>query len=490
MKSTIFPTVSSLLLGVFCFAQTTGGDANHAADSEWISLGGNFSRTALSQHRGPELGCVKWKFGANGAVSASVTVGTEGRVHVACEDGRLYTLEANGSLLWSYDANSPLLSAPTIGPDGTVYVGSKEGKLHAVDVNGNLVWTHDTEAAVYSSAGLSADGNIVCVGSQDGTVYALDKNGNDLWSFQTKGPGEVPNGAVFASPAIGPDGTIYIGGLYDPNLYALDPNDGQIKWSCSFESEGWPFASPVVAENGTIYQTLLYDTHIYAIEPNGGTIIWSVDLADPCSNWFDPNYADKFDPDGWSEPALGPDGTIYVSLDDPYLRAVEPDGLIRWVTRLGVIGGFTLSVSNDGLIYAACDDGHVYVVEPNGWEIARFETKGWLSFPVILDDGAVIVADSKDYSQLIADVNNAVWAITEDCETDTPLDLHRPEDLNGSGIVDFADFAFLASDWLACTDISCANPSDEIYVSGDVNRDLHVDMGDLVQVADKWLIEE
>ncbi len=58
----------------------------------------------------------------------------------------------------------------------------------------------------------------------------------------------------------------------------------------------------------------------------------------------------------FSEPALAPDGTIYISFDDQYLRAVDPNGTIKWVTSLGWLGGFTLTVGSDGLIYAAGDD--------------------------------------------------------------------------------------------------------------------------------------
>jgi outer membrane protein assembly factor BamB len=332
-------------------------------------------------------------------------------VHIACEDGKLYTLDKDGGLLWSYDANTPLLSAPTIGSDDTIYVGSKNGKLFAIDTNGNLRWTYTTGGLVYSSPAVAEDGKVyIC--SQDGTLYALTQDGSELWQFKTAGTGQL-SGSILASPAIGDDGTIYIGGLYDPNLYALDPQSGAVKWKCNFESRGWPFASPVIGDNGTIYQTLLYDTKLYAIAPDNGSIIWSVNLADPNSNFFDFNYSKNYpDADGWSEPAIGPDGTIYVSFDDPYLRAVDPDGNIKWVTSLGTTGGFTLAVGSNGLIYAAGDDGCLYVVDKNGKEISRFQVDGWLSYPVIAQDNTIIVSDSRDYSMLISHPNNTVWAIT------------------------------------------------------------------------------
>jgi len=422
---------------------------------KWESLGGDFDRSGLSQDHGPEFGCVKWKFQTNGPVTASVTItgkdkhrqkhegkhegkgkgkhkgkgkgkgkgkhkdagSDDYRVHIACEDGKLYTLDANGALLWSYDTNTPLLSSPTIGRDGTVYVGGQNGKLYVVDFNGNLRWTQSTGGFIYSSPALSGKDKVYAC-SQDGILYALRRDGSELWSLETTGPC-ITSGAIFASPAIGAKGTVYIGGLYDPNLYALDPKNGSLKWACNFASQGWPFASPVVAPDGTIYQTLLYDPNMYAIEPDSGTVIWSTDLADPYSGWFEPGYADEYGhADGWSEPALGPDGTIYVSFDDPYLRAVDPNGSIKWVTKLGTVGGFTLTVSSDGLIYAAGDDGRLYVVNPDGEEIARFESNDWLSHPVIAPDKTIIVSDA----------NNMVWAITqEDCK-DEPLVLDVPEE--------------------------------------------------------------
>lgn len=448
MKNTI-PVSIWLILVILGLAGTiTVGDDGLVVKSTWKSLGGDFKRTGLSENSGLELGCIKWKFETNGPVSASLTVGVDNRVHIACEDGTLYTLDYNGSLLWSYDANSPLLSSPTIGSVGTVYVGSQSGELYAIDIDGNLKWTHYTDGFVYSSPAVSADGSVyVC--SQDGILYALGQDGNELWSFETKGPGKVSTGSIFASPAIGSYETVYIAGLYDPNLYALDPNDGSLKWTCNFESQGWPFASPVVAEDGTIYQTLLYDTNLYAIDHNDGNIIWSIDLADPKSGFFELKYLENYgDADGWSEPALGPDGTIYVSFDDPYLRAVDPNGNIKWTTRLGTIGGFTLTVDINGLIYAAGDDGYLYVVDSDGYEVSRYQSDNWLSYPVIAADNTIIVADSRDYSFLIEHPKNVVVALSPQCSEEQVPDLSWVGDLNSDGTVNFNDVALLAAGWL------------------------------------------
>jgi len=448
--------------------------------SKWKSLGGDFKRAGLSENYGPELGCVKWQFDADGAVLASITIGAGDRVHIACEDGKVYTLDIDdGSLLWSYDTNSPLLSAPTVGPRGTVFVGSENGKLYAISIGGTLRWTHTTDGFIYSSPAVSAEGQVyVC--SQDGSLYALGGDGSELWSFETDDVGVVGS-AIFASPAIGADGTVYIAGLYDPNLYALDPNDGSVKWDCNFASGGWPFASPVVAADGTIYQTLLFDPNLYAIEPSTGTIIWSTNLADPESGWFDSGYINRCNyTDGLSEPALGPDGTIYVTFNDPYLRAVDPNGSIKWVTRLGVTDGFTLTIGSDGLVYAADNDGYLSVVDANGSEVARFQSDGGLIFPVVSADNAVIVSDA----------NSKIWAVSGDGCQGRAYELHRAEYLDGSLFVNFMDFALLAVDWLACNDPGppCeALVWDGTYFAGDIDRNLYVDFADLAAMANRWL---
>ena len=475
-------------------------------------------RSGLSENIGPELGCIKWKFETDGPVTASVALGHNNRVYVPCEDGRLYVLNNSGELIWSYDADSPLINSPALGNWGGVYIAPENGRLCALDNNGGVLWTYQVQGQVYSSPVVSSDGNVyIC--TQQGTVYALDYRGSELWQFKTADFGRLGS-AVFATPAIGQDGTVYIAGLYDPNLYALDANDGGIKWACSFsrqalvnprwpefgytQKSGWPFASPAIDQDGTIYQTLLFDPNLYAIEPNSGTIIRSTNMkpqcayvddylnyygsypscgaiAAECSDWF------GFEPNEWcrhiertscwSQPAIGPDGTIYVSFDDPYLRAVEPNGDIKWVTRLGTVGGFTLTVGVNGLIYAAGDDGTMYVVNPAGEEISRFQTDEWLSHPVITAGNTIIVSD----------YNDTLWAIGgDDCEGRTSS-LHRPQDLNGDRAVNFQDYLKFAADW-AVSAVPGADGS--MYSAGDINRDGQVDFADMALLANRWLKQD
>ena len=507
-----------------------------AVPSEWPSLAGGFDRSSLSANFGPEVGCVKWQFQTDSPVVSSVTAGPAGRTHIACEDGKLYTLDSAGALVWTFDANRPFMSAPTVGPDGSIYIGTEDGILYAVSIAGTVRWTHRTGGFIFSSPAVSTDGNIY-VGSADGRLYALANNGTLLWSFQTNARGDGVQGPIYASPAIAPDGTVYIGGLYDPNLYALDPNDGTVKWSCNFEHTilvqydelpeevnvaNWPFASPVVASDGTIYQGLLFDEEIFAIEPVNGTVLWTANFAAPNIESFDycyylrpcqwrdlpPDYFYDWtwsrhyyreyllkypSVDGWLEPALGPDGTIYISLDeDPFLRAVEPNGTVKWVRNVGIVGGYTLAVGADGLVYVASDDGHLTVLETDGTEIARFRGDGPLQFPVIADNGTIMITDS----------NNIVKQISASGCDGLPAVLHRPEDLNGSRMADNVDFAMLADNWMECAELNVSpDPYAPVpwppfyeglptYIHGDIDRDLAVSWRDLRLLADRWLTSD
>jgi len=375
---------------------------------------------------GPKQACVKWQFETGGPVTAAVTA-QNNKAYIACEDGKLYVLDANsGSFLWSYDAKASLTASAGVSHNGMVYAADSQGKLHALNKQGQLQWTQNTYGPIHSTPVVARNSNIYLC-SEDGTLYALGQDGSELWCFDTAGIGLL-GGSILATPQIGADETIYLAGLYDPNLYAVNPADGSIKWICNFgPANGWPFAAPAIAEDGVLYQTLLYDSNMYAIEPQDGQIIWSANIADPCSGLFEPvTWTDSKGTHssfeylkyscGWSPPVTGPDGTIYLNVANVYLEAVNPDGTIKWAKKIGDVGGLTLTVDKKGLIYAASDDKHLYIVDPTGKVISEFTGEGWLSWPVV----------SKDRMLTVSDANNVVWALSDEaCGSQTPVNTNQ-----------------------------------------------------------------
>jgi outer membrane protein assembly factor BamB len=174
----------------------------------------------------------------------------------------------------------------------------------------------------------------------------------------------------------------------------------------------------------------------------------------------------------WQRPAIGPDGTIYISFDDTYLWAFDTVGNVKWSTKLGTTGGFTFTVGSDGLIYAASDDGGLYVVNSNGKQVARFEDGDWLSHPVIAYDGTIYLCDA----------DNKVWAISRDSCVAGQADLCWVGDLNCDGVVDLDDVLLMAFDWMEYG-------SSSLPRAGDADRDMYVDLADFAAITSKWLDE-
>lgn len=380
----------------------------------------------------------------------------------------------------------------SLGPDGTVYVGDGSGVLHAIDSAGQLRWKHQTRGMIAGAPAVTGDGKVI-FGSVDGTIVALGADGSELWTFAVPGPGKV-GGAALASPTIGRDGNVYIGGLYNGKLYALASEDGRVEWTCDFgggtANQNLSIATaPAVAADGTIYATLLNDTHLYAIDPNDGSIVWTTNLAGTVGGYFGTDYLTRYkEVYPWATPAIGPDGTIYVAFDDPYLRAVNPDGSIRWVTRLGMVGGFVVSVGANGKIYAAGDDLSLYVVDSDGAILSRFDGSNWLSWPVI----------GVDETLYVSDFAGTLWAISpQPCENKTQR-LARPADITQDGKVRLEDLAELARVWKECTDLLTGSPClttgsgwkripGPIYLGGDIDRDTYIGLSDLLALAEKWM---
>jgi outer membrane protein assembly factor BamB len=459
----------------------------HTVGPVWPTENRNFRHTSNSRVPGPELGCTKWQFTTDSQLAGSPVIGKNNNIHLLCISGKLYTLDANGNQLWAFDANSTVLSSPAVGPDGSIYFGNENGRLFAISPQGSVRWTSDTFALGAYTPAVSPNGKIY-FGSADGTFYCLAPDGSEKWHYTIPSNGYwiAP---ILTPPATGPYGTVYFGGL-SPVLYAANANTGRIKWTRNFGRlynpmdansnytvGGSIFSSPVIADDGTVYISPVYDSNLYALNPADGSIIWQTLLAAP--TWGQDPPPRYQNPTVWSTPALGPDGTIYVSCDDPNLRAIDPNGSVKWTTRLGMIGAFTLSVGSDGLIYAASDDRQLYVVDSFGCQVARFEGQNWLSFPVITDDSELIVADA----------NSIVYCLSAVCDGNTQS-LHRPEDVSRDSQINFTDFAPLAEDWLDNIDDS---PSPYIYIGleyylpGDIDRNGYVDTNDLYLLSVKWL---
>lgn len=474
----------------------------------WATQGGSPGRTGCSAYAGPEQGCIAWTFEPGGSVSASCAIGQTGDIYLSSEDAFLYAIDPNGNQIWSHNAGSAVTSSPTIDKDGTIYVGTSAGLLRAVDPNGSEKWSFSASGSIYAAPAIAGD--LIVAGSMDGNLYATNTSGTLTWTFSPNHPD-----SIVAAPTMGSDGIIYVGRLYDPNVYAIDPTDGSVIWSRNLSHTFTPDdpstnmvhtgyqISPVFHPDSLVLIAPAIDSKLYALDPVNGEIVWELNLYHPPQKPLGETISDVAYgySDIWSEPVVAPDGTIYVSMDDMYLRAVNPDGTLKWVQRIGMYGGLTMTVDVNGLIYAASDDKSLYVIEPEYGTVLSTMTfydvlanayasgsEEWLSFPMLGGNGLLYVGSS----------TGKLYAVQAgNC---LPKALHWTANLNQNDRVNLEDFVPLADAWQTCLDAifkgnqcnpySSWYPLYSPYPKADMNRDFHVNMDDLILLIESWMKEE
>ena len=107
-----------------------------------------------------------------------------------------------------------------------------------------------------------------------------------------------------------------------------------LKWSF----RGWPGASPAIAADGTLYFVSLREPAVYALAPDG-TLQWRAEVGAT----------------GFSTPTIGADGKIHVALNasgasNGRLVALSPAGALAWSVELGERVGSPL-IAGDGTVY-------------------------------------------------------------------------------------------------------------------------------------------
>jgi eukaryotic-like serine/threonine-protein kinase len=254
---------------------------------------GNLAHTGVYEGTGPkQLGGVKWKFAAGGAIVTSPSI-VDGVVYIGAMDGHLYAIdEQTGKEKWNFKSRMPIASSPAIA-EGAVYFVSSAGSLAALDAStGKPKWVFPMEYErkfeaknlhgypsatqtiadaydLFTSSPAVANGKVF-FGSGDSNVYGVDaKTGILQWKFPTKD-------VVHSSPAV-VNNVVYIGS-WDSYLYAIDAETGQQKWAFkSGEDEtihnqvGFQ-SSPAVVD-GVVYSGCR-DAHVYAIDAATGRKKW------------------------------------------------------------------------------------------------------------------------------------------------------------------------------------------------------------------------
>ncbi len=295
----------------------------------WPMFHGNPQHTGLSPFSGPAVPVLKWTFQTGAPIYASPVVG-RGRVYVVNADGNLYALNLQRQLLWTFQTGRRVnlalhASSAAIGSDGTVYV-----------------------------AGCIQCNNYNRTAPPQGILYALNPAGQLKWNLTIPNSGEGID--TLTSPTIGSDGTIYVSDV-GFRVIAVNP-DGTLKWQLF--THGEVVGSPAVAPDGTVYATI----------DDPGPPVGACRVLNKCLAALNPDGSVKWTLQaggGFSSPAVGSDGTVYVEG-----VAVASNGTLEWMER----PFRSPSIGADGTIYGTTEEGSfapgLFAVNPDGTQRLQF----------------------------------------------------------------------------------------------------------------------
>jgi outer membrane protein assembly factor BamB len=199
-------------------------------------------------------------------------------------------------------------------------------------------------------------------------------------------------------PALGYDNTI----CFQDNtfLYALYP-DGSERWRFPVSSANR--ASPAIGMDGTIYITTNI-LKLYAVDPVGPTVIWEFARPDLSLT---------------SAPALAEDSTVYLGtgsgsiMSDGILYAVNPDGTLNWTYPAGVSIFSSPVIAQDGTIYTGTcgsSGNEVLAIDADGSKIWGFPLLNCLvASPAIDSTGTIYIGTQEGYVYAINPDGTKKW---------------------------------------------------------------------------------
>ncbi|AKB37164.1 cell surface protein [Methanosarcina siciliae C2J] len=363
------------------------------ADTAWPKFGRDLNNTGQSPYAGPETNNTVWTYATGGSLfSCGSSIGADGTIYIGSADRNIYALNHDGTLKWKYavGGSNYIYGSPAIASDGTIYLGGGYDKnIYALNPDGTLKWNYKTGNYIRGSPAIGSDGTIY-FGSGDKKVYALNPDGTLKWSYTTGGP-------IYGTPAIGSDGTIYIGSG-DDNLYALNP-DGTLKWS--YTTGDQIRNSAAIGSDGTIYFGSL-DHNLYALNPDG-TLKWTYNTKDnrittPATGSDDVYIIDYYEI--YASPSIGSDGTIYIGDNGGTLHAINPDGTLKWNTRIenrdDHLYGSAPVIDANGNIYVGSYNNNVYALNPDGTLKWKYATGGCAHLPLAIGSDGTLYIGSGD----------------------------------------------------------------------------------------------
>jgi len=236
-------------------------------------------------------------------------------------------------LIFRYSTGGALRSRPAAGRDGTTYILSEDRYLYAVDPDGLTVFRSFLGERVGDCLSVGRDGTVYC-GSKDGKLFAVNPRGGIIWSFAME---SQPAG----DPITLPDGTVIVAAS-SGTLYGLS-HTGRLLWQRSLQTQ--ITESPVSGEYGDLFVPCA-DSRVYRLSL-AGEVIWDFLCAGIPGR-----------------PALGADGSVYLSTSSGTIVSILPQGVMGFSYTADT--GFSSPVIGEHCIYATSSDGYLLCISMEG----------------------------------------------------------------------------------------------------------------------------
>lgn len=304
---------------------------------------------------------------------------------------RFAAVNSNIKLKWTFEMASGGNSAILLDEDGTLFVKSGTTDIYAINPDGTQKWSYKTTGAITHVSPvikeskeliLTTEGKLKVINKNDGTSYDLASLGNTNY---------------LTEPAIDSDGSLYIVG-FSGQVLALNP-DGTQKWKSNTGYSTYP-SYPTLSKDGTLI--FKSGKHLFAFDSATGTKKWE--------------YGEVSSRHGKSSPAIGSDGTIYVTGQEGFIHAVNPDGTLKWKYAVSGTSSSGPSidpiVGPDGIIYAVNGSKDFYALNPDGtlkWSYPM--TYGVISSPIIDSNGLIYLGDTNGNFMVLDSEGKQKWGI-------------------------------------------------------------------------------
>ncbi len=241
--------------------------------------------------------------------------------------------------------------SPALGADGTVYLADAAGGLQALDVTADRLrvkWALSLgDGGSYSSPALDRRGGVTTIygGVGNELVAVRDEGtvGRVAWRARTQQLVEV-------SPAVAADGTVVVGSN-DKRVHAYDPS-GRSRWTARIQS--LTYSSPSAAADGTI----VIGDHRGAVSrlsvADGRLVARHVGI---------PQTPRRRSVGIWTAPALDSRGDVYFGSRTGHLYGFAYDGRRLFDIQTGATADSNPALGPDGTLYAGSEDGFLYAVK-------------------------------------------------------------------------------------------------------------------------------